>query len=415
MPIFARFEKLQKYYLGEPVMPEEFKLGKLIIIGEYENQEQCETGFLYRWTLLTDDYICEDFNKYQKYILEQSSDGVSYQPVVPEQTKKGNLIQSNSYDCIELGEYDFGIKLYNVKSSGNFQIYKLNENGTRTQNEYPYTPNSDGFKIMVLKDYKFGFSFGIDTEMGQDYLYEIIGLDTYNTSSIRDMSGMFSDCPLLQSLDLSHFNTSQVTSMQCMFYNCYTIKDLDISNFDTSKVENMARMFELNYNLTNLNLGNLDTSQLKYMYKMFKDCVALETIDLGSFNTSNIYNMSGLFYNCKSLKNVNLSSFDVTKVENMEEMFYENNSIVTLDLSSFTTTNLTNTNGMFYDCSSLETIYMDNFDMTNCRIYAYMFAYCTSLKNIRCKRSFYDWCVDKRFTNVFTDVNFETLNFDIID
>ena len=49
---------------------------------------------------------------------------------------------------------------------------------------------------------------------------KIKGLEFLNTSEVKDMGGMFSDCSALTSLDLSHFNTQNVTNMWEMFSGC---------------------------------------------------------------------------------------------------------------------------------------------------------------------------------------------------
>lgn len=42
MPTYKRYQKYQKYYLGVPVDPAEYKKGELIETGEWETLEQCE-------------------------------------------------------------------------------------------------------------------------------------------------------------------------------------------------------------------------------------------------------------------------------------------------------------------------------------------------------------------------------------
>lgn len=42
MPIYNRYQKYQKYYLGQPVDPPEYQKGELIETGEWETLEQCE-------------------------------------------------------------------------------------------------------------------------------------------------------------------------------------------------------------------------------------------------------------------------------------------------------------------------------------------------------------------------------------
>ena len=49
------------------------------------------------------------------------------------------------------------------------------------------------------------------------------------------MSGMFSGCSSLASLDLSSLDTSSVTSMSSMFYGCSSLASLDLSSLDTCR------------------------------------------------------------------------------------------------------------------------------------------------------------------------------------
>ena len=57
------------------------------------------------------------------------------------------------------------------------------------------------------------------------------------------MSGMFSYCTKLTSLDLSNWNTSKVTGMNNMFADCRNLTSLDLSGWDMSSVTNMSSMF----------------------------------------------------------------------------------------------------------------------------------------------------------------------------
>ena len=84
-------------------------------------------------------------------------------------------------------------------------------------------------------------------------LKQIEGLEYLNTSEVKDMSSMFSDCAALTSLDLKNFNTKNVTDMGRMFSGCTSLTSLDLKNFNTRKVA--------------------------YMYEMFSGCAALRTIN----------------------------------------------------------------------------------------------------------------------------------------
>lgn len=76
-----------------------------------------------------------------------------------------------------------------------------------------------------------------------NYTGSALTLKGLDTSKIIDMSGMFSDCSGLTSLDLSSFDTSKVTIMNNMFQGCSSLTALDISNFDFSKVTSYDNMF----------------------------------------------------------------------------------------------------------------------------------------------------------------------------
>ena len=67
-------------------------------------QNSVDCGYIapqYRWKAApTSDYICSGTSKYYKVYYEVSYDnGSTWQHVVPEQTKRGNLIEANSTDC----------------------------------------------------------------------------------------------------------------------------------------------------------------------------------------------------------------------------------------------------------------------------------------------------------------------------
>lgn len=97
---------------------------------------------------------------------------------------------------------------------------------------------------------------------------------------------MFSNMTNLISLDLSNFNTSMVKDMSGMFHDMTNLTTLDLSNFDTSQVTNMSDMFYLRDE------------------DMTKD--KLEKIYVNNdFNTAKLTNFSGMFRNRKKLRGGN--------------------------------------------------------------------------------------------------------------
>lgn len=100
-----KYEK-QKYQVShdggivwEDVTPIQYRKGQLL----ESDSEDC--GYVpdpqYRWKAApTSDYMCSGTSKYYKVYYEVSYDGgQTWQHAVPEQTKRGNLIEAKSTDC----------------------------------------------------------------------------------------------------------------------------------------------------------------------------------------------------------------------------------------------------------------------------------------------------------------------------
>lgn len=108
------------------------------------------------------------------------------------------------------------------------------------------------------------------------------------THNVTDMSGMFSCCHALRSIDVTSFNTSKVTNMGSMFSSCDVLTSLDLSNFDTSNVTDMSHMFD--------------------------SCKYLNVIYAGkNWNTDKVTTSNNMFTACKNLKGA--ISFDRSKTD----------------------------------------------------------------------------------------------------
>lgn len=130
---------------------------------------------------------------------------------------------------------------------------------------------------------------------------------------------MFGNLNSLKSIEgLSNLDTSNVVRMSGMFSNCSSLTSLDLSNFNTSNVTLMTGMFSFCPSLTSVNLSSFNTSNVTDMNSMFLECTSLRTVDVSSFNTSNVTDMGAMFESCSSLFSVDLSSFDTSKVGKMD-------------------------------------------------------------------------------------------------
>ena len=217
-------------------------------------------------------------------------------------------------------------------------------------------------------------------------LTTIVGLDTWDTSNVTDMSYIFASFTnpttdnhkpqglehtgSLKALDLSGWKTSNVTNMACMFTGQNHLETLKgLSNWNTSKVTNMAQMFHGLSKLQDGSLGDLskwDTSNVTDMTYMFA-VMSLQT-DLSFVNgwkTGMVTDMSYMFAKDEKLQKLDLSNWDVSSVGLKETeqnysfgaMFSGDTALTSVgDISHWRTDNVHDTRQMFYGTTSLKNI-----------------------------------------------------------
>ena len=215
-----------------------------------------------------------------------------------------------------------------------------------------------------------------------DELKQIEGLEFLNTSEVKDMSWMFSDCSGLPSLDLSHFNTQNVTDMSRMFSGCSGLTSLDLKNFNTQNVTGMSWMFSYCDGLTSLDVKNFNTQNVTNMAAMFKGCWCLPSLDLSHFNTQNVTNMGEMFKGCSGLTSLDVSHFNTQNVTNMGSMFSGCSDLTSLDVKNFNTQKVTKMSWMFKGCSGLTSLDLSHFNTRKVSDMSEMFSGCSALTTI---------------------------------
>lgn len=123
----------------------------------------------------------------------------------------------------------------------------------------------------------------------------IKGVMLEKPENILSLAGLFK-LNASEQIDLGELNTSSVVDMSEMFTECKAI-NLNLTNIDTSKVEDMSGMFE-GCKFASLDLSNFNVRNVIDMHDMFRDC-NIELLDLSSFDTSNVENMNNIFKNSK--------------------------------------------------------------------------------------------------------------------
>ena len=224
------------------------------------------------------------------------------------------------------------------------------------------------------------FNFGLETDVDPDG--DGVQDPVYITSSVTNMSSMFSMTPSLTALDVSKLDTSNVTRMESMFYSVSALTNLDVSKWDTSNVTTMNSMFSGAKSLTALDVSKWDTGNVTHMGGMFQHTDSLATLDVSKWDTSNVTHMGYMFQYTTSLDSVDVSKWDTSNVTSMDSMFWGASALTTLDVSKWDTGNVTNMRYMFYFTSALTTLDVSKWNTSNVTNMDNMFSFTSALTTL---------------------------------
>lgn len=124
----------------------------------------------------------------------------------------------------------------------------------------------------------------------------------------------------VEKLNISKVKPQDATNISMLFAGCPKVSKIifqekvggNTNTFDTSAVNNMSGLFEGCEALSELDLSSLDTHDVTNMSGMFKDCKSLQTITFGdTFNTTKVTDIHGMFQGCGSLQSLDLSAFEL--------------------------------------------------------------------------------------------------------
>jgi surface protein len=185
----------------------------------------------------------------------------------------------------------------------------------------------------------------------------ISGVNSWDTSSVVNMSSMFSNTNF--NSDIGNWNVSGVTNMFAMFaisaFN--NGGSPSISGWNVSNVTNMSQMFNGNGPF-NQNIGAWNVGSVTNMSYMFGNNVNSQFNNGGSpsisgWNVSNVTNMEGMFQYGNF--NQNIGAWDVSNVTNMAYMFRSQSNYFgqgfnnggSPSISGWNVSNVTTMEGMF--------------------------------------------------------------------
>ena len=149
-------------------------------------------------------------------------------------------------------------------------------------------------------------------------------------------SGLFSNLPKLEKIDLTNVDTSNVTNMDNLFAFCSGLKEIDgLTN--TENVNSMGAMFYNCSSLTNIDLSHFSTNNVTCMISMFRGCLSLTKLDLSNFDARSLYMMGHMFEGDKNLTSLNIGTLRIANYTSVKPEITTKDMLKGLDsLSNFT-------------------------------------------------------------------------------
>ena len=225
-----------------------------------------------------------------------------------------------------------------------------------------------------------------------------IDLDSFDTSSVTNMTGMFAGQVNINKLNLKNFDTSNVINMSIMFIGATSLEEVNLDGFDlTSSINESSIIRSMFYGTNNLKRVSLknwkipeiftnaigcrnsslcsknleyvdvtgwDLSNTKDVNGLFGDLYAREIKGLNTWDISNLENMSYMLTHNEILEEINIENWNGEKLRNISYMFYNNSSLKKVKINIKNTSNLVNMSCMFLQDPLLEEVTMDGIDLT---------------------------------------------------
>ena len=71
-----------------------------------------------------------------------------------------------------------------------------------------------------------------------------INILNFVTNKVLNMSGLFSGCTNIISLDLSKLNINEAKDLSFMFSSCKSLSNIIFPNFENNKINNLSGIFK---------------------------------------------------------------------------------------------------------------------------------------------------------------------------
>ena len=385
----TKYEKTQKFVstdsgtTWEAVIPVEYGIGNIIEQGSTD----CGCSTQYRWVIISGEYICIGTTKYIKEKKQVSyNNGVTWQDVVPSETRANGIIEEQSVDCGYIEPIYRWIDGEMCDDCENYKAINYTNSGTSINVQCNSSSTLD-YSEITNRDSLSSSTIGICTNIIGDAAYSgCTNLDCVRIPSTVTSIGdyAFYNCQRLFDASIP----DSVTSIgNYAFSGCTQLNRINLPNYLTYLGEGA---FEYARNFSSINIPTTLTS---IPNNCFKECDGLYKANIPNTITS-IGNSA--FYSCNSLTSINIPS-GVTSIDggafygcsSLTSVTFEQGSQLTSiwqnafdSCSGLTSINLNRVEyigrGAFYGCRSLTSIDIPSVIIID----RSAFIYCSSLTSV---------------------------------
>ena len=196
-----------------------------------------------------------------------------------------------------------------------------------------------------------------------------LDLSTWQTSeNLINLESTFREMDNLETLNVTGWNTSKVRSTFTHTYASRKLVNLiGFNTWDLTSLENISWMFaeRPTGNLVDMDLSNWRLDSLITADLMFKNNRALRSLNCKGWGMSNVTSMKSMFDTADFCVETNgVSTWDVSNVTNMDFTFGNNKQNSGIFIESWDVGNVTNMNRMLYDCDQFNRN-LENWDIRN--------------------------------------------------
>jgi gliding motility-associated-like protein len=181
-------------------------------------------------------------------------------------------------------------------------------------------------------------------------------IGAWNTGSVQGMTGMFFGASSFNnggSNTINNWNTGAVTSMALMFYQATSFNQ-NIGSWNTASVTDISSMFN-GASVFNQDIGGWNTASVTAMEFVFADASTFNnggSSAINNWNTSSVTNMAFMFQRASAF-NQNIGSWNTTNVTTMVRMFSEASSF-NQNIGSWDTGAVTDMSSMFWQATAFD-------------------------------------------------------------